>query len=158
MDQGYVGFAEVVDGSDERDPGLDGDLLLAPRSFLKLPTTAVVPDAIQPGFVDIHEPPLRLVQLEEDDGTLLPLDQLRHGVRLRSQPDDPLVAQVELLLHDLMHLALLERDRRGGLEVVPDFLHCLDYDASSQLGQDEVAQLLLQVTLGLPLRQQLRQQ
>ena len=67
-------LAEAVDAGDERDPGADDELLFSRGSSSGLPATSLIPDGVQPGLVDVDEPPLRLVELEEDEGTLLATD------------------------------------------------------------------------------------
>ena len=57
--------AEVVDAGDERDPGVDADLLFSWTSSSWLPTASLIPDRIQPALVDVDEAALGLEQLEE---------------------------------------------------------------------------------------------
>ena len=51
---------EFVNASDERDPRVDGDLLLPRSPSFWLPAAPLIPDGVEPALVDIDQAALTL--------------------------------------------------------------------------------------------------
>ena len=120
--------------------------------MLWLPTTALIANCVKPALVYVDEPALAFEELEEDEGTLLSQVEAPEGVRLRSQPDNLLVAEPCLVSHDISDVMLFELLAVDLRELPHNLLDRQDLFPSLHLVLNKVHQLeVLQLSLS-PLR------
>lgn len=103
LEEAGVDLSLAVEGSDQGD--IWADLRdWNPNCILSaLPTEPPVISRIQPGLVDVNQAFFRLDQLQELDGRLLSEHQTAFDVCLGRDLLDFIVAEAEVILHNLDH-------------------------------------------------------
>ena len=155
LEEGEEDAAEVVDAGDEGESGVDDDLLLPRTTCLRLPATSLIANAIQPALVDVDEAALVLEEPEEDEGALLPQEEVLRGVGLSRQADDAAIAKLQLLVHDVANVMLLKRYAGSRFELLPHLSHRPELYFALHLVLDELDELEVLLLLLRPLRDQL---